>query len=74
MREIAYLEPNKFSGWKILVRCLHIGVTISGTLILCLWLGMWLDRQLKTKMVFSFLFLLLGLVSCFKSLWDLTKE
>ncbi len=74
MQEIVYLAPNKHSGWKILVRCLHIGVTIGGTLILSLWIGMWLDHHLKTKMLFSFLLLLLGLISCFKSLWDLTKE
>jgi ATP synthase protein I len=47
-----------------------LGVTIFG----CFFIGLYLDRWLGTAYIFTFLFLLIGILAGFKNIYGLIKK
>lgn len=47
-----------------------LGVTIFG----CFFIGLYLDRTFGTAYLFTFLFLLLGILAGFKNIYELIKK
>lgn len=40
---------------------MQIGLTMSGCIVFCCWVGYWIDKYLDTKGVFTIIFILLGI-------------
>ncbi|HHY15571.1 MAG TPA: AtpZ/AtpI family protein [Firmicutes bacterium] len=53
-------------SWKYIALITQIGLTIAFTIFLFTILGVYLDRLLNTKVVFTLIFLLVG---CFGGIW-----
>lgn len=71
MQEIASLEPNN-TRW--ILKALGLGVHIAMTLLVCVLLGLAIDRWLSTTPWFLILGVIVGLVNVFKILFDWSKS
>jgi ATP synthase protein I len=57
---------------------LQLGLTMAGSIILCFFIGRWLDNWLNTKGIFIIIFTLLGIAgggyTAYRQIMELTKS
>lgn len=51
----------------------QIGLNMLVPIVLCIFIGRWLDDKAGTD-CFLFIFIILGIITAYKSLFDLTKR
>lgn len=50
----------------------QIGISMVVPILLCVWLGSYLDKTLETKPIFLIIFVILGVLAAFRTLYMLT--
>ncbi len=69
-----YLKLNKYDRGKIAsayALLSQIAIQVLVIMVMMFFLGKWLDQKLGTSPLFLLLFLLLGMASAFKSIYDI---
>ncbi len=69
-----YLKLNKYERGKIAsayALLSQIAIQVLVIMVMMFFLGKWLDEKLGTSPLFLLLFLLLGMASAFKSIYDI---
>ena len=51
-----------------------LGIQLSGTIIVFLFAGLWLDKHFETKFIFTLVFVFLGFVGVFYKIFAVLKE
>lgn len=64
---------------KALSKLTQVAINMMVPILMCLFLGKWLDQKFNTGVVFLFIFLVLGIASSFRNLYvfvikDFSKE
>jgi ATP synthase protein I len=62
------------NGLKYLALVTQVGVTMIASVGICIAVGLYLDRLLKTRAVFTLVFLLLGCIAAFWSAYRLIMD
>ena len=57
------------SKWGVALRLTGVGFYVGGSIVLGVWAGLWLDRELNTAPILVIIGLLLGLVVAFYGVW-----
>ncbi|MBA4423089.1 MAG: F0F1 ATP synthase subunit [Syntrophus sp. (in: bacteria)] len=57
-----------------MARVSSIGIAMVIAIFGCLYLGIWLDRQLETEPYLTLLFLLIGIAAGFRNMYVLVKR
>jgi len=58
---------------KALALISQLGINMLVPIVMCLFIGIWLDKKLQTGF-FLFIFIILGVLAAYKSLYDSTKS
>ncbi len=69
-----YLKLNKYERGKIAsayALLSQIAIQVLVIMVMMFFLGRWIDQKLGTSPLFLLLFLLLGMASAFKSIYDI---
>ena len=75
MQEIAYLEPNNnFRFLKALSLVAQLGLSMAIPIILCLFIGKWLESLINTSPILMIIFILIGVASAFRNLYILINR
>ncbi|MFI3229999.1 MAG: AtpZ/AtpI family protein [bacterium] len=54
---------------KALSKLTQVAINMIVPILMCLFLGKWLDQKFETGVVFLFIFLVLGIASAFRNLY-----
>jgi len=65
---------RKSSVFENLALMSQIGISMIMPIIMGLYIGNWLDNRLGTGPVFLFIFIIMGIVSAFISVYKLTQR
>jgi len=58
---------------KALALVSQLGINMLVPIVMCFFIGRWLDNKLQTDF-FLFIFIILGVLAAYKSLYDSTKS
>ncbi len=59
---------------KALSMLTQVGISMLVPILLCIWIGKYLDRTFDTGVTFLIIFIFLGVGSAFKTLYSMTVE
>ncbi len=64
---------------KALSKLTQVGINMMVPILICLFIGKWLDQKFNTDFIFLFIFIILGIASSFRNLYifvikDYTKQ
>ena len=59
---------------KALTLVTQLGISMFVPIFLCLFIGLWLDKTFGTSPVFLLLFILIGIYSGFRGVYNLTRS
>jgi len=65
------MNRESMRAWSLI---LQLGISMIVPIMLCLFLGIWLDKVFGTKPVIMIVFIILGVCAGFRSVYVLTKE
>lgn len=65
-------KKNNHDVFRALALLTQLGIGMIVPIVLCLFVGIWLDELLGTE-IFIFIFLVLGILTAYKSLYDYTR-
>jgi len=57
-----------------IVKYSGLGIQLSGTIIVFLFVGIWLDGKFETKFIFTLVFVFLGFIGVFYKIFAVLKE
>lgn len=64
---------KKNGAWQAFALVGQIGLNMLVPIVLCIFVGRWLDSKLGTG-CFLFIFIILAIMTAYKSLFDMTKR
>lgn len=63
------MKKNKFDGYKNLALITQIGLSVLIPIMLCLALGIYIDKKVGTNMMWTIIFLIIGVLSGFLNIF-----
>ena len=65
------MDRNSMKAWSLI---LQLSLSMLVPIILCLFIGIWLDKLFGTEPIFMIFFIIMGIGAGFRSVYMLTKD
>lgn len=65
------MNKESAKAWSLI---LQLGISMIVPILICLFIGVWIDRFFDTSPLFLIIFIILGVGAGFRSIYVLTKD